>query len=107
MKVRTMSSEQARTKWRALLDTASQEDVDIVIERHGKATVAVIGYETYLALKSALAELRLETPAKQKGQQMAQLLEQLAQLPERTSIPDPLRWQIEQRQDHPLPGRDE
>ena len=49
-----MSSEQARTEWRRLLDLASQGNVDIVIERHGKATAAVISYETYQALQPAL-----------------------------------------------------
>ena len=58
MALRTMSSEQARTQWRTLLDLASREGVDIVIERHGKATAAVISYETYQALQPALTEMR-------------------------------------------------
>ena len=105
MKVRTVSSEQARTEWRTLLDLASQGDVDIVIERHGKATAAVIGYETYLAIRSTLAEMRAGASARQRGQQMAAVLEQLAQLPERAPIADPVTWQREQRQDRALPGR--
>ena len=86
MTVRTMSSEQARTEWRALLDLASQGGVDVVIERHGKATAAVISYEMYRTIQSTLAEIRTGTSAQQQGQQMASVLEQLAQLPERTAI---------------------
>ena len=106
MTLRTVSSEQARTEWRALLDLASQGGVDIVIERHGKATAAVISYETYQALQPALAELRTGASAQQRGQSTAAVLEKLAQLPERTRIADPTAWQIQQRVDRPLPGRD-
>ena len=106
MALRTMSSEQARTEWRTLLDLASQGGVDIVIERHGKATAAVISYETYQALQPALTEIRTGASAQQRGQQMATVLEKLAQLPERTPIADPVIWQIQQRQDRALPGRD-
>jgi prevent-host-death family protein len=106
MTIRKMSSEQARTEWRTLLDLASQGSVDIVIERHGKPTAAVINYETYRSIQSALAEARSGVPAKQRGKRMASLLEQLAKLPEPTEISDPLAWQTGQRQDRPLPGRD-
>lgn len=107
MTLRTMNSEQARTRWRALLDLASQEDVDIVIERHGKATAAVISYEMYQALQPALAEIRASTSARQRGQKMAAALEELAHLPERIPIEKPMAWQREQRQDRALPGRDD
>jgi prevent-host-death family protein len=106
MTLRTMSSEQARTEWRTLLDLASQGDVDVVIERHGKATAAVISYETYRALQSTLAEIRAGASAHQRGQQMATMLEQLAQLPDRSETTDPVTWQIQQRQERTLPGRD-
>jgi PHD/YefM family antitoxin component YafN of YafNO toxin-antitoxin module len=106
MTLRTMSSERARTEWRKLLDLASQGGVDIVIERHGKATAAVISYETYQALQPALSEIRTDASAQQRGQQMATVLEKLAQLPERSTIADPVMWQIQQRQDRALPRRD-
>ena len=106
MTLRTVSSEQARVEWRALLDLAIQGGVDIVIERHGKATAVVISYETYRSLQPALSELRAGASARQRGQQMLAVLEKLAQLPERTIIADPTAWQIQQRQDRPLPGRE-
>jgi hypothetical protein len=37
---------------------------------------------------------------------MATVLEKLAQLPERTTIADATAWQIQERQDRSLPGRD-
>ena len=106
MNVQKMSSEQARTEWRRLLDLASQEDVDVVIERHGKAIATVISYQAYRAIQSTLAEIRSGGAAKQRGLQMADILEQLAHLPERRKISHPLKWQIEERQDRPLPGRE-
>jgi PHD/YefM family antitoxin component YafN of YafNO toxin-antitoxin module len=106
MTLRTMSSEQARTEWRTLLDLASEVGVDVVIERHGKATAAIISYETYRAIQPALAELRTNASVRQRGQKMAAVLEQLAQLPERTAIADPVAWQIRQREDRTLPDRD-
>ena len=106
MAPRTMSSEQARTEWRTLLDLASQGGVDIVIERHGKATAAVISYEMYQALKPALADLRAGASAQRRGQQMVTVLEKLAQLPERTPIADAAAWQRQERRDRSLPGRD-
>jgi len=106
MTLQTISSEQARTRWRTLLDLASQEDVDIVIERHGKATAVVISYEIYQAIQPALAETRANVSAKQRGQKMAAVLEELAQLPESSPIQDPVAWQREQRRDRALPGRE-
>jgi prevent-host-death family protein len=106
MKRRTMSSEHARTEWRALLDLASQGGVDIVIERHGKATAAVISYEMYQALQPALADLRAGASARRRGQEMAAVLEELAQLPERTMMADATAWQSQERHDRALPGRD-
>lgn len=104
---RTMSSEQARTKWRTLLDIASRGGVDVVIERHGKATAALISYKEYVAIQPALTQLRAGASARQRGHQMADILERLAQLPERRVIPDPVAWQKAQREDRPLPGRDD
>jgi prevent-host-death family protein len=106
MTLRTMSSEQARTEWRNLLDLASRGDTDIVIERHGKATAAVIGYETYRAIQGTLAELRASASAQERGRQMAAILQELAELPESIAIEDAVEWQIEQRRDRCLPGRE-
>jgi PHD/YefM family antitoxin component YafN of YafNO toxin-antitoxin module len=101
-----MSSEQARTEWRALLDLASQDEVDVVIERHGKATAAVIGYKTYQAIQSALAEIRESASAQKRGRQMAAALQELAELPEPMAIEDAVAWQTEARKDRVLVGRE-
>jgi prevent-host-death family protein len=106
MTLRTVSSEQARTEWRTLLDLASEGNVDIVIERHGKATAAVISYETYRALQPTLNEIRTGISVQRRGKQMATALEQLAELPARAEIADPTAWQAEQRVDRSLPGSD-
>jgi PHD/YefM family antitoxin component YafN of YafNO toxin-antitoxin module len=106
MTLRTMSSEQARTGWNALLDLASWGDVDIVIERCGKPTAVVIGYETYRALQPTLAGLRVCASAQERGWQMAAILQELAELPDPVAIWEAVEGQSEQRQDRPLPGRE-
>ena len=42
-----------------------------------------------------------------RGQEMARLLEAMAQAGGLSGIPDPLAWQRETRQDRPLPGRED
>jgi prevent-host-death family protein len=100
-----MSSEKARTRWRDLLDMASKGNIDIVIERHGKATAAVISYEDYQAIRAILSRLRAGTLV-QQGEQLASILEQIALLPDRKPIADPVVWQIQQREERQLPGRE-
>ncbi len=58
MTVQVMKSDEARTNWRDLLDTASAGEIDIVIERYGKPTATVVNYEQYLQAKAILEELR-------------------------------------------------
>ena len=100
-----MSSEKAQTEWCNLLDLASQGDTDIVIERHGQATAVVIGYGTYRAIQKTLAEIRASASAQERGQQMAAILQELAELPEPIAIKDAVAWQIEQRQERRLGDR--
>lgn len=47
-----------------------------------------------------------ESPAS-RGEQMVAILEQIAALGGIKSIPDPMAWQQEIRQDRPLAGREE
>jgi hypothetical protein len=44
-------------------------------------------------------------PPRARGQEMARALEALAQSGGLSSIPDPMSWQREQRQERTLPGR--
>jgi len=102
MSTRTMSSEEARTRWRTLLDLASRKGVDVIIERHGEPTAVVIGYEDYLALRA----LGRDRATRERGEQMAEALRALATLGEGSRIADPAAWQREERRERPLPGRD-
>jgi antitoxin (DNA-binding transcriptional repressor) of toxin-antitoxin stability system len=58
MSIQVMKSDEARTRWRDLLDTASAGETDTVIERHGKPTATVVNYEQYLQAKAILDEIR-------------------------------------------------
>ena len=64
MAVKVYSSDQARAKWRDLLDTAVTGQ-DIIIERYGKPTVAVIAYEDFVEFNEILQDLRDAREAQQ------------------------------------------
>lgn len=57
MTVSTCDSNDARIKWREVIDLAAG-GADVVIARHGKPVVAVISYEDFLALRDELDDLR-------------------------------------------------
>lgn len=64
MTTKVYSSDKARAKWRDLLDTAVTGQ-DIIIERYGKPTVAVIAYEDFVELNEILQDLRDAREAQQ------------------------------------------
>ncbi|MFN8441681.1 MAG: type II toxin-antitoxin system Phd/YefM family antitoxin [Caldilineaceae bacterium] len=47
MTLKTLSSEEARTNLRDVLDEVMAGESEVVIERHGKPTVAVISYKEF------------------------------------------------------------
>lgn len=57
MSAQILDSNQARLKWREVLDAATAGD-DVIVERYGKPTAAVIPYEDYEALLDELDDLR-------------------------------------------------
>lgn len=58
MSIATWDSNDARIKWREVVDTAATGNMDVVITRYGKPVVAVIDYEDFLALQEELDDLR-------------------------------------------------
>ena len=58
MVVETISSREARTKWRDVLDKVMSRRVDVVIERSGKPVAVMIPVEDYEKLKDELDDLR-------------------------------------------------
>jgi prevent-host-death family protein len=58
MTINTWDSNEARTRWRELLDTTAAGEADVVITRYGKPVSVVIDYEDYLALQDELDDLR-------------------------------------------------
>ena len=53
----TLPSDKARANWRDVMDSAGKGE-DIVVERYGKPTVAIIAYDDYLAIQETLADMR-------------------------------------------------
>jgi hypothetical protein len=64
--------------------------------------------QTDAPLRVHVTVLEQEAPAeaRARGHAMAALLEQLAERRTFSTIPDPVQWQRELRQDRVLPGRD-
>ena len=58
MTVKKLSSREARTNWRDVLDTINKGTADVVIERYGKPIATLIPYEDYEALLEELEDLR-------------------------------------------------
>lgn len=57
MSHKVLSSDEARTHWRDVMDAANAGE-DVVVERDGKPTAAVIPYADYVELVDALDDLR-------------------------------------------------
>lgn len=67
MPVKIVSSEEARTHLRDVMDEVTAGEAEVVIERHGKPTVAVISYKEYQRIqrdrekrRARLAKIRAE-----------------------------------------------
>mgnify|MGYP003381930565 CR=1 FL=1 len=57
MTQQTLNSDDARSRWRDILDAASTGS-DTVINRYGKPTAAVIPFEDYEAIRDEIEDLR-------------------------------------------------
>ena len=57
MPTKVFSSDKARTRWRDIIDTAVAGN-DVIIERYGKPTVAIIAYRDFVELEKQLQDLR-------------------------------------------------
>ncbi len=60
MLVKTVSSEEARTHLRDVMDEVAAGEAEIVIERHGKPMVAVISYKEYQRLQNERAQQAID-----------------------------------------------
>jgi prevent-host-death family protein len=60
MTVKTLSSEEARTHLRDVLDEVTAGEAEIVIERHGKPTVAVISYKEFQRIQREREKRRMK-----------------------------------------------
>lgn len=63
MAARTMSSDEARSNWRRLLEGALVGDSDTIIERYGQPIGALIPFDDYIAVLETLEDLRLARQA--------------------------------------------
>ena len=63
MPAKTMSSDEARSNWRRLLEGALTGDSDTIIERYGRPIGALIPFSDYIAVLETLEEMRLARQA--------------------------------------------
>ena len=63
MPTRTMNSDEARSNWRRLLESALTGDSDTIIERCGQPIGALIPFADYIAVLETLEDLRLARQA--------------------------------------------
>ncbi len=56
---RTVSANEARSKWRDIVDEVGAGHTNVVVERYGKPVAAVIPYDDFLALEELLEDQRL------------------------------------------------
>lgn len=60
MTVKLLDSNQARNKWREMLDDVLVSNVDVVITRYNQPMVTVVAYADYLAVVDELTQFRAE-----------------------------------------------
>ncbi len=53
-----LNANEARSRWRDIVDAAASGDSDVVVERYGKPMVAIIPYEDYAELVDELDDIR-------------------------------------------------
>lgn len=70
MVVKTVRSEEARTRLRDVMDEVTAGEAEVVIERYGKPTVAVISYKEYQRIQ-AEREKRCARLAKSRAEMEA------------------------------------
>ncbi len=58
MKTTIVSSREARTRWRDILDDVNNGVTDVVVERYGKPIVAIIAYTDFADILQGLEDLR-------------------------------------------------
>lgn len=58
MTIQTMNSREIRTNWSDVQRLAESGNTDVIAERNGKPTVALIGYQLYESLKPLIEEFR-------------------------------------------------
>jgi len=63
MTVTMLDSNQARNKWREMLDRVLINNTDVVITRYNKPVVTVVAYEDYLIIRDELTKRRAEREA--------------------------------------------
>ena len=63
MTITMLDSNQARNKWREMLDRVLINNTDVVITRYKKPVVTVVAYEDYLIIQDELAKRRAERAA--------------------------------------------
>ena len=68
MLTQTFTSDDARKRWRDLIDLAYADQTEVVIERYNKPVAVLVNYEQYQTMKALLSELRVINQAEKNLQ---------------------------------------
>jgi PHD/YefM family antitoxin component YafN of YafNO toxin-antitoxin module len=58
MTITTFTSDDARKRWRDILDLVYPDEAEVVIERYHKPVAVLINFDQYQVVKALLRELR-------------------------------------------------
>ena len=74
MTIKTFESNEARARWRDMLDLAQTSDTDVIITRYNKPVVAVVAYEDYIAVQEELHKRRAQRVTRQRLEARATMI---------------------------------
>ena len=74
MTIKTFESNEARARWRDMLDLAQTSDTDVIITRYNKPVVAVVAYEDYIAVQEELHKRRAQRVTRQQLEARATMI---------------------------------
>ena len=74
MTIKTFESNEARARWRDMLDLAQTNDTDVIITRYNKPVVAVVAYEDYIAVQEELHKRRTRRVTRQRLEARATMI---------------------------------
>ena len=88
MTIKIFESNEARARWRDMLDLAQTNDTDVIITRYNKPVVAVVAYEDYIAVQEELHKRRAQRVTRHRLEAQATMIASERVLAKEWNTPD-------------------